>query len=705
MAKTAGFFVIFVHNRINTMKELRVLASAGLMLALVCSCGPKKAATYPVTANPYLPLWEHMPDGEPRVFEDPDNPGKYRVYVTGSHDVRFDSYCGQDDRQWSAPVEDLTAWRDEGPIFSYQENGTWSTMYAPDLVEVNRRDDGTRKYYLYPHSLMHMPMVAVGDRPDGPFTVLNVKDGQMLPGSVIGFDPGTLIDPVDDPADPDYNIGFRAYVAWGINRSSATELDQNTMYSPRRGATDYEFWIPSQLTQLLNSMAGKGKLSEQMEQFRRWANLPKDQPRMDFPAVAEGENWDDFNFFEASSFRKVGNKYIYLYSGHSGPEYGLENSNACLRYAYADGPQGPWVSGGVLVDARGPVLSRDGAHLETSFAGNNTHGSLAQINGQWYIFYHRAPRGFGFARQAMVAPVLVQADEKPVSEGGRVRITAYDPYQGGFTVKAADGNEYAGAEVTSEGFNMYGLDPYNYYSAGYACYMSAPQTMQDSWDIWDNRMDITGVKAGDVIGYKYFGFEGLGENNLGLRPFEAFRSGSSFNLFLTRKTDKPFAVDVWLDGPWEGGAWNGRKVARVEVPAGQAAGVERFTVSLDKLTESLKGKHALFLVAEGPEGEPLCDVIGLGFTRKGEVMEFPCVPTVQFTVNGAAVETPAFPVRATDQNGIMDYSLYELAVPAGTDFAAVQAVPSSKEVSVTRDDASRTISCTWKGVTKSYRIP
>ena len=36
--------------------------------------------------NPYLPLWEHLPDGEPRVFEDPDNPGKYRAYIIGSHD-------------------------------------------------------------------------------------------------------------------------------------------------------------------------------------------------------------------------------------------------------------------------------------------------------------------------------------------------------------------------------------------------------------------------------------------------------------------------------------------------------------------------------------------------------------------------------------------------------------------------------------------
>ena len=29
--------------------------------------------------NPYLPSWEYIPDGEPRVFGD-------RVYVYGSHD-------------------------------------------------------------------------------------------------------------------------------------------------------------------------------------------------------------------------------------------------------------------------------------------------------------------------------------------------------------------------------------------------------------------------------------------------------------------------------------------------------------------------------------------------------------------------------------------------------------------------------------------
>ncbi len=670
---------------------------------LMASCVRKTAVTYPVSANPYLPLWEHMPDGEPRVFEDPDHPGKYRIYVTGSHDVRVDSYCGQDVRQWSAPVEDLSAWRDEGPVFTWQQNGVWSTIYAPDLVEVTRRDDGSHKYYLYPHALMHTPMVTVGDRPDGPFTPVNLQDGQLLPGSVIGFDPGVYVEQVDDPSDPDYGIGFRAYAAWGIVRSSGTELDQNTLYSPRRGSPDWPFLAPSEVT--LMAMDGQEAADEQQRQFRQWAGL-RGGETIAFPAVAEGEKLEDFSFFEASSFRKAGNKYIYLYSGHSGPEYGLPRDNANLRYAYADSPRGPWKSGGVLVDARGVVLSQDGSTLVSSFAGNNTHGSLEQIDGQWYVFYHRSPRGFGFARQGMVAPVCVEADEKPVSEGGAVRISAYDPYRGAFTVKAADGNEYKGAEVTSEGFNMYGLDPYNYYSAGYACYLSRPETLQDSWDIWDNRMDIAGVQAGDIIGYKYFGFEGLGKNELGLRPFDAFRPGSPLHLFLIPRTEKQFCVEVWLDGPWEGGAWNGKMVGDIVVPAGTASTLRQYTAHLNKLPEGLKGKHALFLVVRGPEGEPLCDFVGLGFSRKGERMEFPEVPAVQLFVDGEAVETPAFPLRATDQNGITGYDLYETVLkrPVGSVSASAPGVEIELTQAGPENGNTATVRCTWKGVTKTYRI-
>lgn len=93
-----------------------------------------------------------LPDGEPRVFEDPDNPGKYRIYIIGSHDVRFTSYCGPDIRAWSAPVEDLSSWRDEGAIFTYPIDGQWDVMYAPDLVEVKERM--ARKNTIYIHTVV-----------------------------------------------------------------------------------------------------------------------------------------------------------------------------------------------------------------------------------------------------------------------------------------------------------------------------------------------------------------------------------------------------------------------------------------------------------------------------------------------------------------------------------------------------------------------
>ena len=83
--------------------------------------------------NPYLPLWEHLPDGEPRVFEDPDNPGRKRAYIIGSHDTHYTKYCGNDVRMWSAPVEDLTQWRDEGPLFSWFTGGQWDMIIMDEL--------------------------------------------------------------------------------------------------------------------------------------------------------------------------------------------------------------------------------------------------------------------------------------------------------------------------------------------------------------------------------------------------------------------------------------------------------------------------------------------------------------------------------------------------------------------------------------------
>jgi len=660
----------------------RILAVQSMLLCSIWAFGQ----------NPYIPLWEHLPDGEPRVFEDPDNPGKYRAYIIGSHDVRYDSYCGPDIHAWSAPVEDLNNWVDEGPIFTYNVDGQWDVMYAPDLVEVV--ENGKKVYYLYPHSrgANREAMVCKGERPDGPFTPLNLtEDGRgVLPGSIMGFDPSVFVEEVTDPADPDYAIGFRAYGFWGFQRSSAAQLDQKTMYSARPGTELIPYFIPASV---------------------RYGEV-RTVPGVEYPALYKDQKLEDFNFFEASSIRQVGNKYVWVFSGHSGPDYGVDSSNSTLRYAFGDSPMGPWRSGGVLVDSRAIVPDENGEHLQCTFSGHNTHGSLLEINGNWYVFYHRAPRGFGNARQPMVAPVKITWDEKSVADGGKVYITGFDPYKKdkSWTAKASDGSEYLGAEVTSEGFNVYGLDPYKFYSAGYACYLSDFNVMQDNHDIWNNAMDITGVKNGTVIGFKYFGFEGLKNASMGLKPFAGTKAGNktAINLFVTPVSDEAFKIKVMMDGPWANETWQGKEIAVIPIPAGSKKVVTKFMADVSAYVDGIGGKHAIYLVAEGPDGE-LFDLQGLGFSNKSVKISYPAAPTVSFKVNGVDFDFGKDPVFSTNSNGIVFLDTYEKYVCTSDEVNIVSAKADNKAVKIEitqaeGKDGTASIICNYKGSVKKYHI-
>ena len=665
--------------------------------------------------NPYLPLWEHLPDGEPRVFEDPDNPGKYRAYIIGSHDTNYTAYCGSDIRMWSAPVEDLSQWRDEGPIFSWYVDGQWDTMFAPDLVEVKDKTTGKKTYYLYPHSRgwRRVPMVCKGDRPNGPFMPVNLtEDGrQCVPGSLIDFDPSVFIETITDKKDKDYDKGFRAYVFYGFQHSTACELDQNTMYSQREGTELIDPFIPAS--------SADGRLL--------------DKEGSEYKALYEGQNPLDFNFFEASSIRQVGNKYVMVFSGYSGKEYGLGNTNSALRYAFGDSPLGPWRSGGVLVDSRGVVAGEDGSQLITTNAGHNTHGSLQEINGQWYVFYHRPPRGFGFARQPMVAPVKITWDKKPVAKGGVVKITGYDPYakDNEWMAKAADGNTYTGAEVTSEGFQIFGLPPYQYYSAGYACFMTggtnSNEWMQDNHDIWNNSMDLAGITNGGIIGFKYFGFGGLAQDTKGLKAFKGIQQGDGapLNLDLTVTSKHSFDIRIMLDDPWKG-----QEIGKLQVKAiTPEDDNNRFVVLRSNYqvavpaVEGLSGKHAIYLVTEGPEiqqpqrprwGGPrgpqrpqgLFDLHGIGFSKGGEKLEAPVVPQVTITADGTKLVIPSTPIRFTNLNGYTDQTRYQVygKIGDGSKLTATADDPNvTFEISPIVEGRA-TIKATYKGLTKIFLI-
>ena len=676
------------------MKRINLLL-AGLLAGLAVSA-----------QNPYLPLWEHVPDGEPRVFEDPDNPGKFRAYIIGSHDVAYTRYCGPDIRMWSAPVEDLSQWRDEGPIFTHYVNGQWDTMFAPDLVEVKNRITGKKTYWLYPHSRgwQRVPMVCRGDRPDGPFTPVNLtEDGtKCVPGSFIDFDPSVFVENITDKKDKDYDKGFRAYVFYGFQHSTAVELDQNTMYSKREGTEPIDPFIPAS--------SADGRLL--------------DKPGSEYKALYEGQNPLDFNFFEASSIRQVGNKYVMVFSGYSGKEYGLGNTNSALRYAYGDSPLGPWRSGGVLVDSRGVVLNEDGTKLITTNFGHNTHGSLQEINGQWYVFYHRPPRGFGNARQSMVAPVKITCDKKPVAKGGRVTITGYDPYTKNnvWTAKASNGHEYTGAEVTSEGFQIFGLPPYQYYSAGYACFVYGPGSndwMQDNHDVWNNSMDLAGIQNGGIVGFKYFGFGGLTKDTKGVKAFEGTKKGDNARLYLnlTSSGKGAFKIHIKVDNPWKGEEI-GVIGIRDEFPVGKSS-----TVSCPvPAVEGLSGKHAIYLVVEGPDiqtpqrpqwgrrpqqpqrPQGLFDLHGIGFT-KTDNCPVPLVPEVTITVDGQKLQLPETPIRSTEANGYTEENRYQTYARM-TDSSVISATVSPDvDINVGKiADGRATVTFTYRGQKKIYLI-
>ena len=669
--------------------------------------------------NPYLPLWEHLPDGEPRVFEDPDQPGQYRAYIIGSHDVTYTAYCGPDIRMWSAPVEDLSQWRDEGPIFTWFVNGQWDTMYAPDLVETIDKATGKKTYWLYPHSRGwgRTPMVCKGDRPDGPFTPVNLtEDGtRCVDGSLIDFDPSVFIENITDKKDKDYDKGYRAYVFYGFQHSTACELDQNTMYSKREGTELIDPFIPAS--------SADGRLL--------------DKAGSEYKALYQGQNPLDFNFFEASSIRQVGNKYVMVFSGYSGKEYGLGNTNSALRYAYGDSPLGPWRAGGVLVDSRGVVLNEDGSKLITTNAGHNTHGSLQEINGQWYVFYHRPPRGFGNARQAMVAPVKIEWDKKPVAKGGKVRITGYDPFakNNEWVAAASDGNTYTGAEVTSEGFQIFGLPPYEYYSAGIACYMAGPNAneyMQDNHDVWNNSMDLAGLQNGSIIGFKYFNFEGLDKPTKGVRPFTGIGKDDTpfFKLRLTTEGGNlgAFKVHVKLDDPYKGSELAVIDLVSKEQPETKAEFHQLSNATRDLLA-SLKGKHALYLVVEGPDikqpelpqGRPqwgrrpqqpqrpkgLFTLHGLGFDcHMFNTSNIPVVPQMTITVDGQKLNIPEQPIMATNANGYTECNHYQLYGPrkGGAKIEAQASDPNVKIEILTGQAGRATVKATYKGKEKVFLI-
>lgn len=535
----------------------------GTLMLTSCSskqqAAPEKEKTLTTVGNPYLPLWEHIPDGEPYVFEDPDQPGKYRVYIYGSHDSRITDYCGREQVVWSASVDSLNNWRYDGEILAVSKNAKGElinkdsladVLFAPDVTLVTDKD-GKKTYYLYPNDQHggRNGLIAKSDRPDGPFEVCNwSKNDPNATDGVLAFDPGVFVD--DDG---------RVYGYWGFGESNGAELDPATMATVKPG------------TKIVNHM-----ISGYKEPGR-------------------------FRFFEASSIRKIKDKYVFIYSRFTEEgEFGLPTTNYTLAYAYSDKPLGPWTYGGTIIDGRAREKDEQGNVIASANVSGNTHGSICEINGQWYVFYHRQSGLNEFARQAMVAPITVQVEE---GEGGKVEISE--------------------GEYTSEGFALNGLNPLERHSAGICCWYTGPKVAIHEWpnntfygsyveasygtddkfaapyDIRNNTNHVVNNTDGSIVGYKYFNFDatkGRQDVQLILRLIPEGVNGT---------------ITIMADRPWA--SQGGKALGTIELKADMPQVPTETVTQLPALGE-LTGKHAIFFCFKSETKEKsLCKLCDFSF--------------------------------------------------------------------------------------------
>ena len=313
--------------------------------------------------NPFLPSWEYVPDGEPRVFGD-------RVYLYGSHD-KFNGkdFCLNDYVCWSAPLSGLNNWRYEGVIYRKEQDPRNPKgkmhMCAPDCVQ---GVDG--KYYLYYqlHALQ-CTSVAVSNTPTGPFQFYGyVQHQDGIPwgekrGDSFAFDPGAL---VDEDGQAYLYVGF---------------------------STDGLFKKIFQL---------RGNRVEEAVCLRLDADMKtvigEEHPIVPGPKRAKGTPFEGHPFFEASSMRKINGRYYYVYSSTLSHE---------LCYAVSDHPDRDFLFGGTLVSIAD--LGYQGNTHPMNYTGN-THGGMTCLNGDWYIFYHRQTNKQKCARQACAEKLTILPD-------------------------------------------------------------------------------------------------------------------------------------------------------------------------------------------------------------------------------------------------------------------------------------------------------
>lgn len=438
--------------------------------------------------NPYLPLNEYIPDGEPHVFGD-------RVYIFGSHDEEGGyTFCMRDYVTYSAPIDDLTDWRYEGVIYKANQdpnfgkiffNGecqecgnskdeiskSFRYMYAPDVVQGN---DG--KFYLYycmagdygKGGYTGPISVAVCDTPAGEYRFLgHVKnpDGTLMT-RFICFDPAVIND----------DGTIRLYYGTHYSFEEEPDFETNPTYLDK----EVDMFGRSKENILSYKETDESIMGAVALVLDNDMLTVKEPPKHIIPYKTKGTAFEKHGFFEGSSIRKVGKKYYFIYSSHLNHE---------LCYATSDYPDKDFVFGGTIV-SNGDVGINNRSNEDRLNMSGTTHGGIEQINGEWYVFYHRLTHKSDYSRQSC-------AEKIHINEDGTINQV----------------------EITSCGLNNGPLKGEGVYPAPIACNITQGRMPHGSNSIYRFEFPhvthcgearfIAEIENETILGYKYFDINDL----------------------------------------------------------------------------------------------------------------------------------------------------------------------------------------------------
>jgi hypothetical protein len=252
----------------------------------------------------------------------------------------------------------------------------------------------------------------------------------------------------------------------------------------------------------------------------------------------------DDGFHEGASIRKRNGIYYLVYTDTS------RGKATSLAYATSTQPLGPYTKRGIIID-------NDHCDSKTW----NNHGSIAEFNGQWYVFYHRSSQGGNWNRRVCVEPIFF-SDDGLIAE----------------VAMTTQGNHPPLAATTA-------IEAYR------ACLLGGnirTEPILTASEHPDFSECLTNVEAGSWAAYKYLCF------TKGLTHFCATVASMTGGGMIEVRADD----------------CNGALIAECTIP--NTGSWRRWQRVSAELKLPIEGVHALYLVFRGGRGQ-LCDVLDFCF--------------------------------------------------------------------------------------------